>query len=462
MSRGSYQSATPDTYAPCISKSSPIKLKLLHCRRNNNQQVFVNMTQRSFWSVVFNRRMLICVFTGFTSGLPLYILISLIPAWLRKEGVDLSTIGLFAIIQFPYTWKFIWSPFMDRFVPPFLGRRRGWLLVTQVLLLAIITVFGMFEPQQSIWTIAALSGAVAFFSASQDIVIDAYRRELLPDEELGLGSSIHINAYRIAGLIPGSLSLIMADHFPWDTVFQVTGLFMLVGIGMTLVVKEPNIAVPPRTLRDAVIEPFKEFIGRKGIGSALFILAFMFLYKIGDNMATALATPFYLDMGFNLTEIGIIAKNAALWPTIIGGMLGGLLMVKIGINRALWLFGVVQMVTIVGFVVLSQLGDNKIALAAVISMEYLGVGLGTAAFTAFIARSTHPKYTATQFALFTAFMAIPRTFANASVGFIVDAFGWTNFFIFCTIIAIPGMLLLFKVAPWNDSQAPENYKFEEQ
>ena len=172
------------------------------------------MAQSDFWKSVFNRRMLICVFTGFTSGLPLYILISLIPAWLRTEGVDLSTIGLFAIIQFPYAWKFIWSPFMDRYVPPFLGRRRGWLLITQVALLVTVTMFGMFDPQQSIWTIAALSGAVAFFSASQDIVIDAYRREILPDEELGLGNSIHINAYRISGFIFGSLSLILADHLP--------------------------------------------------------------------------------------------------------------------------------------------------------------------------------------------------------------------------------------------------------
>ena len=407
------------------------------------------MTKSAFWQSVLNRRMLICVFTGFTSGLPLYILISLIPAWLRTEGVDLSTIGLFAIIQFPYTWKFVWSPFMDRFVPPFLGRRRGWLIITQVTLLVVIAVFGLFDPHTSIWSIAGLSAAVAFFSASQDIVVDAYRRELLPDAELGLGNSIHINAYRIAGLIPGSLSLILADHLPWSTVFQITSLFMLVGIAMTLAVEEASLDMPPRTLKAAVIEPFEEFIGRKGIRSALFILAFMFLYKIGDNMATALATPFYLDMGFSKTEIGIIAKNAALWPTIIGGMLGGLLMVKIGINRALWLFGVVQLITIVGFVVLSQLGHDRIALAIVISLEYLGVGLGTAAFTAFIARSTHPKYTATQFALFTAFMAIPRTFANASVGFIVDSVGWTQFFVFCTIIAIPGMLLLFKVAPWN-------------
>jgi len=416
------------------------------------------MTDKRFWYHVFNRRMLICIFTGFTSGLPLYILFSLLPAFLRSEGVDLATIGLFALIQFPYTWKFFWSPFMDRFVPPFLGRRRGWLLITQVILLMVIATLGMFEPQQSVWTIAYLSAVVAFFSASQDVVIDAYRRELLPDEELGLGNSFHVNAYRISGFIPGSLALILADHLPWDIVFQIVAAFMLVGIGMTLVIKEPNIAEPPKTLKEATVEPFKEFLGRKGWQSALFILCFMFLYKIGDNMATALATPFYLDLGFSMTEIGLIAKNAALWPAIIGGTLGGLLMLKIGINRALWLFGGVQLITIIGFAILAEVGDSKITLAIVISLEYLGVGLGTAAFTAFIARSTHPAYTATQFALFTAFMAIPRTFANASVGFIVEQLGWTQFFIFCTVIAIPGMLLLFKVAPWNQSDEEASLK----
>jgi len=417
------------------------------------------MQETSIWQALLNRRMLICVFTGFTSGLPLYIIISLIPAWLRTEGVDLGTIGLFALIQIPYTWKFIWSPFMDRYTPPFLGRRRGWLLATQIFLLINIAVLGMFDPQQSVWTIAYLCAAVAFFSASQDVVIDAYRREILPDEELGLGNSIHVNAYRIAGLIPGSLSLILADHLPWDTVFQITGAFMLVGIAMTIFVSEPKLGNAPKTMKDAVIEPFKEFINRKGWQSACLMLAFIFLYKIGDNMATALATPFYLDLGFTKTEIALVAKNAALWPAIIGGMLGGLLMVKIGINRALWLFGLVQIITIIGFAILAEAGDNLIVLAVVISLEYLGVGLGTAAFVAFIARATHPNYTATQLALFTALAAVPRTFVNSVVGFIVESIGWTNFFIFCTVAAIPGMLLLFKVAPWNETEVnktPQN------
>ena len=404
--------------------------------------------------------MLICVFTGFASGLPLYLLFNLVPAWLRSEHVDLKTIGLFALIQFPYTWKFIWSPFLDRYVVPMLGRRRGWMLLTQIGLLAVIAAMGGFSPQTEMTTIVLLCTLLAFLSATQDIALDAYRRELLSDAELGLGNAIHVNAYRIAGLVPGSLSLILADSLPWDMVFIITALFMLPGVAMTMMVSEPHRAVPPKTLREAVVEPFHEFITRQGWKSALLILAFLFFYKLGDSMCTALATPFYLDMGYSKTDIGLIAKNAGLWPAVIGGMLGGLWMVKIGINRALWLFGVVQLVSIFGFAWLASLGPQesigaveRVSLAWVIGLEALGVGLGTVAFVAYIARTTHPAYTATQFALFTSLMAMPRTFANAATGWLVESMGWTGFFLLCALFAIPGMLLLFKVAPWNDKPA---------
>ena len=406
-------------------------------------------TQPSIWQALLNKRMLICIFTGFSSGLPLYILISLLPAWLRSEGVNLKAIGLFALINLPFTWKFLWAPFFDRFIPP-LGRRRGWLLISQVLLLLSIPVFGAFNPKFDIWTIAYLASLVAFFSASQDIVLDAYRRELLLDDELGLGNAIHVNAYKIAGLVPGSLSLILADHLPGSSVFLITALFMLPGIVMTIFVKEPALnSGAPKTLRAAVTEPFQEFIGRRGWQSALLILAFIFFYKLGDSMATALATPFYLDMGFSKTEIGLIAKNAGLWPSVIGGILGGVWMLKLGINRALWLFGAVQMLAILGFVLLAAVGHNPLVLGLVIGVEALGVGLGTAAFVSYIAHTTHPLYTATQFALFTSLAAVPRTFANAATGYLVEDLGWKNFFIFCFFAAIPGMLLLIKVAPWH-------------
>ena len=411
----------------------------------------MNETSIGWRQALLNRRMLICVFTGFSSGLPLYLLLNLLPAWLRSEHVDLRAIGLFALIQLPFTWKFVWSPLVDRYALPLLGRRRGWMLATQLLLLVSIPLFGLLRPQLDLWTIAYLAAAVAFFAATQDIVLDAYRRELLPDAELGLGNSIHVQAYRISSLVPGALSLVLADLLPWNAVFAITALFMLPGIANTLLVSEPKLSRPaPRTLREAVVEPFHEFITRSGAGQALLVLAFIFLYKLGDSMATALATPFYLDMGFTLSEIGLIAKNAGLWASVVGGLLGGLWMLKIGINRGLWLFGVVQVVSILGFAWLAHVHQpDRIALAIVIAFEALGVGLGTAAFTAFIARETDPRYTATQFALFTSLASVPRSLVNASTGWIVEQTGWFAFFLLCTALALPGMALLFRVAPWN-------------
>jgi PAT family beta-lactamase induction signal transducer AmpG len=405
------------------------------------------------WHNLLTKKMLICVFTGFTSGLPLFILISLLPAWLSTSGIDLKTIGLFALIQFPFTWKFIWAPLFDRFTFG-MGRRRGWLIIFQLLLLITICTFGFVDAQSQLSVIVIISTIIAFFSASQDVVIDAYRRELLSDSELGIGNAIHVNAYKISSLIPGSLSLILADFFDWQFVFLVTGLFMLPGIIMTLLIKEPLLRYgAPKTLKEAVIEPFKEFKNRKGIKGAFLILLFIFLYKIGDSMATALATPFYLDLGFSMTEIGVIAKNAGLWPGIIGGLAGGVWMIKLGINRALWVFGFMQMFATLSFAWLALSGDNNLILAITVGLEFFAAGLGTTAFIAYIAKTTHPKYTATQFALFTSLAAVPRTFTNASTGYLVEFFGWYHFFIFCFLIAIPGMLLLFKIAPWGQSKS---------
>jgi len=406
--------------------------------------------EKNRWQkAILNRRMLICVFTGFSSGMPLYVLFQLVPAWLREGGVSLTEIGLFALVGIPYTWKFLWAPFMDRYVPPLLGRRRGWMLLSQVALLVSIGVLGMYQPEQSIGVIAWIAVAVAFFSASQDVVLDAYRREILPDEELGLGNAIHVQAYRISSLIPGALAFILADFLSWSSVFWITAGFMVVGLAMTALINEPETETPQdKGLRHAVVAPFREYIHRRGWKGLLLVLAFMFLYKIGDNMATALSTPFYLDMGFTKTQIGLVAKNAALWPAIIGGLLGGVIMIRLGINRSLWLFGVVQVVSILGYAILASSGPVLWMLAAVIGFEYLGVGMGTAAFTAFIAKETSRTYAATQFALFTALAALPRTFANASTGIIVESIGWVDFFLLCAVLALPGMLLLFWVAPW--------------
>jgi len=397
-----------------------------------------------------NRRMLICVFLGFTSGLPLFILLSLLQAWLAKSGLNVKALGLFALVMFPYTWKFLWSPLMDRYHFGGLGRRRGWMALTQTLLFLGIGGMGMLDPHSQVGLIATVAAVVAFLSASQDIVIDAYRRELLPDNEQGLGSAVHVNAYRVAGMVPGALSLILADLMPWPLVFWITAAFMLPGLACTLLIKEPAVyGEPPKNLREAVVLPFSEFIARGGWANALWILGFIFLYKLGDSMATALATKFYLDVGFSMTQIGVIAKTTGFWAALAGGLLGGIWMVKIGINRGLWIFGVVQAVSILGFAWLAEAGADPLVLALVIGFEAFGVGVGTAAFVAFIATTTDPRYTATQYALFTSLAAVPRTFINSSVGYIVDVTGWFHFFLICFALALPGMLLLPKVAPWN-------------
>lgn len=435
--------------------------------------------KESLRQALFNRRMLVCAVSGFSSGLPLYLLISLLPAWLKAEGVDLKSIGLLALVQLPFNWKFLWSPLLDRFSLPLLGRRRGWLLLVQVLLLLTIPGFGLLHPTAvlhgphapawlfqaldhwfagstvmqpllHLWSIAWLALALAFWGASQDIVLDALRREILPDAELGLGNSLFVNAYRIAGLVPGSLSLVLSQYLSWESVFLVTALFMVPGMIMTLCTREPVISNPPRTLRDSVVLPFCDFTRQHGWHAALIVL-FLFLYKLGDSMATALATPFYMDLGFSRPTIGLVVKNAGLWSSVAGGLLGGFWMVRLGINRALWLFGLVQLFSILGFAWLAGQGHlaTKADLAMVVGAEAFGVGLGTAGFVAYMARCTNPLYTATQLALFTSLAALPRTVASAGTGFLVDAVGWQAFFVLCYALAIPGMVLLIKVAPWS-------------
>ncbi|NMM27549.1 MAG: AmpG family muropeptide MFS transporter [Glaciimonas sp.] len=405
------------------------------------------------WHSYLNRRTLICVFLGFSSGLPLFILLSLMQAWLAKSGLNIKTLGLFALVMFPYTWKFLWSPLMDRYSFGSLGRRRSWMAFTQTALFFGIGAMGMLDPLTQLPAIAAGAVLVAFLSASQDIVIDAYRREILPDNEQGLGSAVYVNAYKVAGMVPGALSLILADLMAWQPVFWITAAFMLPGLVCTLLIQEPVVyGTPPKNLREAVLLPFREFIHRDGWRGALWILGFIFLYKLGDSMATALATKFYLDLGFSMTQIGAVAKTTGFWASIGGGIIGGVWMVQLGINRGLWVFGVAQAVAILGFAWLAQAGANVIVLAAVIGFEAFGVGLGTAAFVAYIAKTTDPRYTATQFALFTSLAAVPRTFINASVGFIVNETGWLLFFILCFVLALPGMLMLPRVAPWNGDQ----------
>jgi PAT family beta-lactamase induction signal transducer AmpG len=405
------------------------------------------------WQLYVNRRMLTLVFLGFSSGLPLFILINLVQAWLSKAGLDIKAIGLFTLVMFPYPWKFLWAPFMDRFSVGTLGRRRGWMALTQAVLFIAIGSMGMLDPLTQLPLIVACAITVAFLSASQDIVIDAYTREILSDNEQGLGAAVKVNAYKIAGLVPGALSLILADHLPWQWVFWITAGFILPGLICTLLVKEPQVyGEPPKTLQEAVILPFREFISRDGWVSAFWILCFVFLYRLGDAMAATLATKFFLDLGFQLTEIGAVAKLTLFWGSIAGGIVGGIWMIKLGINRALWIFGVAQAVSILGFALLAYVGPNLILLGVVLALEAFGVGLGMTAFVAYLAKTTDPRYTATQYALFTSLAAVPRTLTTSLIGFIVAETGWFWFFIICFGLAMPGMLLLIKIAPWNEKK----------
>ena len=413
---------------------------------------------------IFSKKMALCLSLGFASGMPLFVVLTLLGAYLRKEGVNLKEIGLFSLIMIPYTWKFVWSPLVDRYNLFHFGRRRSWMLISQIAVFFSIFLLGQFSPKTSLSVIAIVSVILSFASATQDIVIDAYRREILTDRELGLGTSLFITASRASSLVPGGLSLVIAQFLSWSDVFFITAAFMLPALVVTFFIKEPETINAPRNLRQAIIEPFREFKDRRGLKSMFLIILFVFCYKLGDSMATALATPFYIDLHYDLLTIGLVAKNAGLWSMLIGGILGGVIMLKTGINKALWYFGFSQLITILGFVILAHEGigsdtaPSVFLLAFVIIAECLGAGLGTSAFVAFLSAQTNKSYAATQFALLTSLSAVPRTFCNATTGYIVEFMGWENFFIFCTVLAIPGMLLLLKVAPFKSEPKSSNWR----
>lgn len=395
--------------------------------------------------VIFSRRMLVAAIMGFACGLPLLLTITILQAWMKDEGVDLALIGLMALVGLPYTLKFLWAPFLDRFTLPFLGRRRGWLLVTQWALIISIAGLGFTRPAENPWIVAFAAFLVTFFSASQDIVVDAYRREDLSDRELGLGSSMYVYGYRIGMLLASGGGLIMADHMSFRMVYLIMAACLSVGVITTVLTPEPLASLgTPKTLKEAIVDPFLEYFSRSG---AIWVLAFILLYKIGDNMASFMTTPFYLDIGFSKTEIGWVVKIFGFWATMVGTFLGGLVMLQIGIYRSLWFFGFLQAVSTALFALLARIGHSIPALAAVISFENFSSGMGTAAFVAFMASLTNKKFTATQYALLTSLMGVPRVLASAPTGYMADYLGWANFFIACTLIAIPGMVLLFRILP---------------
>jgi PAT family beta-lactamase induction signal transducer AmpG len=402
-------------------------------------------------AVVFSRRMIVSFAMGVSCGLPLLLTMGVLQAWMTEEKVDLTWVGMITLVQIPYSWKFLWAPALDRFIPPLLGRRRGWLLVAQALLAVSIASLGFSDPVRHPVAMVASAILVAFFSATQDVVVDAYRREDLADAELGLGSSLYVYGYRVGMWAASGGALILADHMPFGRVYLIMAGGMLFGMAVTLLAPEPRIGgAPPRTLRAAMWDPLADFFGRDGVG---WILAFILLYKVGDTMAAAISTPFYLELGFSKSEIGAVVKLFGSWATIGGAVIGGILMLRLGIHRSLWVFGVLQAVSTAGFAALARAGASMPALAAVIGFESVTGGMGTSAFVAFMASLTDRRFTATQYALLTSIMGLPRVIASAPTGFAAKHLGWEAFFIGCTLAAVPGLMLLPRVAPWR-SPAP--------
>ncbi len=392
---------------------------------------------------LFSPRLLVALLMGFSCGVPLLLTGSVLQAWMKEAGVNLTVIGLFSLVGLPYTLKFLWAPVFDRYTPPLFGRRRGWLLIAQMTLIAALVLLGRTDPGQTPWLVALAAFLVTFFSASQDVVVDAYRREDLRDNELGLGSSLYVNGYRVGMLLAGSGGLILADHIGFRLVYLLMAAALLVGAVTTLLCREPPLSEgTPATFREAVLAPFVEYFQRD---RALLILVFILLYKIGDQMASTMTTPMYLDLGFSKTQIGAVAKLFGFWATVAGGLAGGIVLLRVGIVRSLWLFGLLQAVSTLGFSWLALVGPSLPLLAGVIAFENLSSGLGTSAYVAYMASLTNRRFTATQYALLSSFMGIPRVLASAPTGWLAESVGWPLFFFGCALIALPALALLPRV-----------------
>lgn len=401
----------------------------------------LNTANQPLYKKIFSLNMLTMLLQGFSSGLPLLLTGSVLQAWLTESDVDLTSIGLFGLVGLPYAWKFLWSPLLDRFKIPFLSRRRGWIFVFQLTLMACLFLLGSLNPKiMSLWYIAAAALLVSFFSASQDIVIDAYRREVLSEEELGLGSSLYVNGYRLALLVANAFPLYLASFIPWQYVYYVMAVMMgLCALPTLFAPMEDEKEGTPKTIKEAVILPFVDFFQKKG---AILILLFIILYKIGDAIASQMTMPFYLEMGYTKIEIANIVKVFGTGATIFGATFGGVLLLRFPLMGCLWVFGILQAVSTFGFSLVALSEVNLYLLAFVIAFENIAGGLGTAAYAAYMASMTNKKFTGTQYALLTSLMSVPRVIVASPSGYLVEAVGWFWFFVVCTIAAVPGLLLL--------------------
>ena len=391
---------------------------------------------------LLNPRVVTVLFLGFSSGLPLALSGSTLQAWLTVEDVDIKTIGLFSLVGLPYTLKFLWSPLMDRFVVPIFGRRRGWIALSQLALIGLILGMSVTSPQNGLWFLALLAFCLTFVSASQDVAIDAYRTEVLRERERGMGAAVSVTGYRIAMLVSGALALILSEYLGWRATYMLMALIMSIGVVAVWLGPEPeDPGTPPASMKDAVEGPFKEFFSRTGVWS---LLALIVLYKLGDAFAGSLTTTFLIrGVNFSVGEVGAINKGMGLASTIIGALFGGVLMARLRLFKALLIFGILQAVSNLSFMVLALVGKSYPLMIFTIAFENLAGGMGTAAFVAFLMILCNHSYTATQFALLSALASLGRVFVGPLSGVLVDGMGWTVFFFTTFLFALPGLVLLW-------------------
>ncbi|MGH8592503.1 MAG: AmpG family muropeptide MFS transporter [Gammaproteobacteria bacterium] len=393
---------------------------------------------------LINRRVAVMLFLGFSSGLPLALTAGTLQAWLTVAGVDIKTIGVFALTGLPYTVKFLWAPLMDRYALPLLGRRRGWMLLTQLGLLASIAAMASLSPSENIGLLGALALLVAFLSASQDIAFDAYRADVLRPAERGFGAAVSVTGYRVAMLASGALALVLSDQIGWRATYIVMGMTMTLGIAATLVSPEPGFSGrEPLSLARAIRDPFVEFWSRSGAWS---LLALIVLYKLGDAFSASLSSTFLLrGLGFSATDVGVVNKGMGLFALLTGAIVGGAMMVRLGLYRSLFLFGILQAVTNLGFFLLALSEKHYLGMVVAIALENLAGGMGTAAFVALLMALCDHRYTATQFALLSALASIGRVLVGPVAGYWVTEVGWAMFFFTSLIAAFPGLWLLWQL-----------------
>ncbi len=395
-----------------------------------------------------SRRLVVLILLGFASGLPLFLTGSTLKAWMTDEGLSLGTIGLFSFVTLPYSLKVLWAPFLDRYALPGLGRRRGWLLAMQGAMALALVLLARTQPHLDLLRVVVLALAVAVASATFDIAVDAWRAEALEQKQLGIGNSIHIAAYRVAMLVSGGLALILAQAFGWRTTYLGMAVLTVLGMAGTWLAQNTDaVAQAPRTLREAITGPLKDLLQRKGIG---YLLAFAVFYKLGDWLAESMTIPFLLrGMGFSKMQIGSVQKTTAMVAIILGGLIGGWMLTRMSLRKALWICGFVQAGSILGFWAISLLGRHLPLLVAANTLENLAYGMGGSAFAALLMGSCNRSYTGTQYALFSALMALPRTLFAGMTGFMAEAYGWKLYFPICAAAAIPGLLLLLLYDRWG-------------